>query len=54
MKSGSSHPDVREKLFILDQHRKALVHREISTETMITITGFLGAVLLLLGGVVFR
>ena len=43
-----------EKIFLLDQHRRALVHRDISTETVITITGFLGAVLLLLGGVVFR
>ena len=43
-----------EKLYILDQQRGALVHRDISTETAITITGFLGAVLLLLGGVIFR
>lgn len=39
---------------MLDQQRGALVQWNISTEMVITITGFLGAVLLLLGGVVFR
>ncbi len=42
------------KAIILNQPRVALVHRDIGTETIITIIGFLGAILLLLGGVVFR
>jgi hypothetical protein len=43
------------KLYILDLLRAWLVHNpEMNTETIITITGFLGAVLLLLDIVIVR
>jgi hypothetical protein len=43
------------KLYILDMLRARLVHNpEMNTETIITIIGFLGAILLLLDVVVIR
>jgi hypothetical protein len=43
------------KLYILDMLRARLVHNpEMNTETIITIVGFLGAILLLLDVVVIR
>ena len=50
-----SFPLIRGKLYIVDLLTRCPVHNlEITTETIITISGFFGAILLLLGVVVFK